>query len=393
MRPRPSRGSHSPSRALFNGRGKDRRRTDHDVRRSEDDIYDFYTHMTKDQVAPLIAIPDRTVINQNLEIRNTPDRGRIIVTRRPIVAGTLLLQEAALLQDIKPLKECKSADPMAEYRRALRKQIFALSDEKLAKLLALCHKPGQDTEESRVECNAFNIHGSENIWAYISFLNHSCVPNAHVEQYSAEVGYNLRACVDLPRPGTEVNINYKPDWNITSRRRSRRPAQKSAERWTQIQDQWGFRCQCSACRDPVGTDRDYARMLFLEGRLADPEYVNDRADEDDRDYFYEKTSAYLHLLKKYNLYPTLYRVAKSAAEWLAHAPQDDDNVKLWKGRFLREALDAGIAVHGFETIGDEDQVFKRGGTNEARDVLAIAKEIPQGMEVQFDESVAPPRAR
>ena len=106
--------------------------------------------------------------------------------------------------------------------------------------------------------NAFEINGHNYLWFYISFINHNCRPNCTLFGFNEL--YNLRACVDIPRKGTEIFINYVVDFDIWEKSKT------TDERKKDIEQKWGFNCRCDMCEKPTDTDRDFRRLTRLRDR-------------------------------------------------------------------------------------------------------------------------------
>jgi hypothetical protein len=428
---------------------KSKRKKDSDVRHDDEDLYEFYLNESKANAG--VNIPDRLNINDYLQIRTTTDRGRIVTTRQPIPAGTLLLQESALLPDIQALgtfanaktnrKEAIPKYQLERYSTALRRQVSALSKTKKRQFLSLCYAD-EDNEEGRVQSNSFKLskRSEQDLWFYISMINHSCVPNAYVSQYNDEVAYSLRAIADMGLD-EEVNINYAPDWELADNRKYRRCPKPQADRLAQIKAQWGFDCACMACKDPATTDADYRKMHALEAAVRLDPYFEDPEDKsgsesedsgksskrigkgkgsvkngkapskapqvsDDvvfdvndnvsRDKYTDRLNKLVKLFRKYHLIESLYTVTKQAANAFAEASedlQDDDMVRMWHLRWQREAMDAGISLHGLETLankGADNGIFRGGKNPESTFVHKMAQEIPTTMHKKFTTSVEPP---
>lgn len=325
-------------------------------------------------------LTESTNVNKYLRINVNGDY-RSVVTREFVPAGFLLLQEPCIFGDLDPNK--------IGYKKRLREQVEELPKDEQRQFLTLCHEDGtrKDTEESRIKCNAFSIANRNCVWYNVSFINHSCMPNAAVEQYNEEEGYNLRTLIDLPA-GTEVLINYKPDWEVNEHRRDKIKPIPQTVRHQAILKQWGFACECEACSNPAATDADFDTLYRLESKLRFS--YNVRIPMHQETYL-QHVLQMLPLLKKYRLAHSLYRITKAAARCyeVIEDVEMNDLMWSWKLRFQREALDAGIVYMGKETIGDVEGVFRKKEPVEASKLATIASKIVWSLDGIFETSVAP----
>lgn len=208
-------------------------------------------------------------LTPNLEIYTTPTSGRGIQTLIPnIPAGTLLLLETPLIRDLPLL-------PSRSHASRLKRAVHSLSKEDQTFFVQLSsHHGGRpaDTEMSRFRANAMQSEDDARqeawtLYRYISFLNHSCCPNASVRVVDVEEGtMELRTLRDIPLAGTEITIDYYPDWSDEPWRLFTAPLQRVAERRRLLRQRWGFVCQCAGCID-TSTDRLRENVNELSSRF------------------------------------------------------------------------------------------------------------------------------
>ena len=338
-------------------------------------------------------------VNKWLKIKSVRGKGRGVYTRRAVPAGFLLLQEPVLVAKIKPRE---TREKKETYQARLRARIHRLSHEDRLKFLTLCFKDGQDTEEARVDSNAFSIaEGSagnreiyHHVWFYISMLNHSCIPNAALQYRSVDnLGYNVRARVTIPA-NTEVTINYKPEWEDGEGLPEGQKPEKLmtvARRKKCIKDHWGFTCGCAAWMDGKATNADNRRLEKLRDTLRTADY--DLASPKDRDKYCAKMAEYIALLKKYNLVSSIQKAAREAIEFMEQAIDEEDIAQGFTVEWQREALAAATATLGLESLADPVPQLGEGFVGTGRDtvehLLDIAQSIPANMQRSFKDPVIP----
>jgi hypothetical protein len=210
-------------------------------------------------------------------IAEIPGKGRGLRTTRDIPAGTLLLASKAFATGSPQKWASKSILFLAFY--VTRNQIVRGADVDLVgNIICTLRKNPQRTSEfyqlyagesSRVELpdgmidpgtierivdlNAFGIENefdlvppekmmkSSGLWILPSFLNHSCVPNAHRCFYGDVM--MVRAIRDL-RAGEEVVISYCGD---------------GPEARQDLMSWWKIDCDCPCCNERMKTPRQAAQ--------------------------------------------------------------------------------------------------------------------------------------
>lgn len=216
-------------------------------------------------------------INEELEVFEHPIKGRGVRARQEIIAGTMILLEEPMIHEFPRLPKHNFVKRLTATLNDLK-----FTDQRLFVRLApnfddFC----KDHEWSRMKANAFEATRPEgsvvwNLYRYMCFINHSCVPNCAVcidEQDRVEV----RALVDI-RVGTEIEFDYVPD--ISHDPDKMFEADKEfryrsvGRRKTIIKERWGFDCNCKACQNAVEINamRRDANSLdqFLRPKLPEP---------------------------------------------------------------------------------------------------------------------------
>ncbi|QDS76555.1 hypothetical protein FKW77_006476 [Venturia effusa] len=216
-------------------------------------------------------------INDDLEVFSHPTKGRGVRARQEIIAGTIILLEKPMISKLARLPKSSF-----ESRLKGRVQVLSLSDRKLFVQLAPNYDDFcQDQEYSRMKANAFDTTQADgnvtwNLYRYMCFINHSCVPNSSVridEQDRVEV----RALIDID-VGTEIEFDYIPDISHDPSKMFEADKEfryRSVSRRRKIiKERWGFDCHCKACEDAGEIDpmRRDANLLdrFLRPGLPEP---------------------------------------------------------------------------------------------------------------------------
>mmetsp|Transcript_52484 Transcript_52484/g.148702 ORF Transcript_52484/g.148702 Transcript_52484/m.148702 type:complete len:636 (-) Transcript_52484:57-1964(-) len=209
-----------------------------------------------------------------LAVRDTPDRGKIIVSLDAIEPGDLVLAEAPALMVVQAgntatLADLQSwVDNLARLGAAERVPILELHYPPQAAdggtLASLVGAQGEGLEAVLrcpegvtfdeiwrlmriIECNAFGFDNEDGthkelLLPRVARLNHSCLPNVLCGPGSQGGGAEVRALVAIA-PGDELNISYIGLETLLS---------PVAERRHPLQGRWQFSCGCQRCRDVDG---------------------------------------------------------------------------------------------------------------------------------------------
>jgi hypothetical protein len=212
-------------------------------------------------------LPTPYILNEYLEVFSTPNAGRGVRTRIPnIFAGTLLLSETPLIREF-PVHSTDDGDQkICSFLSRLKQHVAAMSSDERQQFVWLT--PGQGRKDNEINCMASNAFGDwhiRSVYAKISFMNHSCRPNAAMltdEDEYAEV----RACVDLPQKGTEISIDYFLSLNEGAVR-DRNVLKMVEDKKEVLKKRWKFDCACGACVDPKSTNAERKRLNELETKL------------------------------------------------------------------------------------------------------------------------------
>ncbi|KAF2756684.1 SET domain-containing protein [Pseudovirgaria hyperparasitica] len=193
--------------------------------------------------------PPSRVINDLLEERTHPSKGRAVYTRKPIRAGTRLLSETPLIQYSGSTKQkARTAAIKARYR--------ALPAPRKAQLDRLAGHAGWPGVISKFNLNAYQHDRQRSgaadvadaaydeddtvvcqiLYAEISMINHSCRPNSFPAFNDRIARGTVHAMCDLGA-GVEVTVDYGGG-----------EIRLSEERREHMRE-WGFECACELCEE------------------------------------------------------------------------------------------------------------------------------------------------
>ena len=295
----------------------------------------------------VLDLPEPYIINKYLELRTTPDRGRGVFTRvADIPAGTLLLQETALVYN---------ANPAHHSGKRYRELIDRLSPADQQKFMALTHHGLPNTEESRESRNCFmDEEGAHVIWFWIAMINHDCKPSCQIEisgEAPRMIG-NVRNVVPLPKKGTQITVDYLlwGDWM----------RQTIAGRAELMFNSWGFVCDCSTCSNAARTEADFRELLRLQALIdfdeVEPETQPTKAE---RAKIARHIDRLLELFLDFRMFGEAYCLAYKAMDFYRRIP--DDLARGHAVRWAVEAIQIGTIEIGLESIEDvEDTTAVRG---------------------------------
>jgi hypothetical protein len=305
-------------------------------RQKRETLYKYYN-------VPRLQLPYK--INKQLEIFETPGKGRGIRTTIPnIPAGMLLLIEIPMIKEL-PLY------PIKTHTTRLRTHLSSLCPKDHGLFIQLSsHHGGRhtDSEKSRFKANAMSTTDdlnkeAWNLYHYISFLNHSCHPNASYRIVSFEdAKMEVRTLVDIPLAGTEVTIDYFPDFSDQPRKLLLEPLRTVARRRSLLCERWGFICQCEGCVEP-GTDEARERVNELNSRFLGKDIWLD-----DFVQFQETFRTYIDLLKSLGLLAKVpavcrYVIKKCKQEF---TDRDTDEYREWVAGVYHEISEATRVFFG-----------------------------------------------
>ncbi|CAE8723254.1 unnamed protein product [Polarella glacialis] len=209
---------------------------------------------------------------QLVEVRDTPDRGKVVVALKPLAVGDLVFREVPALAidqastspEVPDLQSW--VDSFAALAAPARAQVLKLhcpdeaaqggtlaallgsGGERLGNLLRF--PAGVSHEEiwrllRIVECNTFGVNSESGgslveLLPGLSRLNHSCLPNA-LRGPGSEAGTVEVRAVRPVATGEELSISYLDEEQLLSPRARRR---------ARLSGRWQFRCGCERCVGP-----------------------------------------------------------------------------------------------------------------------------------------------
>ena len=322
------------------------------IKRKPTDEYRIDRHESPERYYGTFEMDDPHVINKYLEIRTSPGKGRGIYTRvANIPAGTLILQETALLHDPK-------ANTGNENGR-LRKLVMSLSAEDQKKLTALTYHGLRNDEESRITRNQFGLTKKcSTVWFWIAMLNHDCKPNCNVRTEKAKGNsaplINLRTLVPIPVRGTEISIDYV-GWPLDE-------DCTVAERQALLQDNaggWGFACNCPSCEDAEDTDSEFAelRQLVADIKLSGSKSLKHDVPRD-RQVVDDSLDRYVDLLLSFRRIDEACDLLTLAVAFYSKAK--DDVGKSLAVKWALEAMRVGTILVGAEGFEDANESALKG---------------------------------
>ncbi|KDN66070.1 putative SET domain-containing protein 5 [Colletotrichum sublineola] len=197
------------------------------------------------------------------EVRSSPGKGLGIFALQTIHAGTRVIEESPLFTIDPGRLSSGQGFSFAGIAAAVDDAFTALNATERAAFLSCPEHRDQDDEADATwsrealifRTNAYVMPGGiVGIFPRIAKLNHSCRPNAGAASIGGGGGDegSARRVVYAARdihPGEEVTVTYAPLAQTTEERRARLV-------------QWGFTCECAACK---ARDDDEQRIEI--GRL------------------------------------------------------------------------------------------------------------------------------
>ncbi|KAF4948913.1 hypothetical protein FGADI_9197 [Fusarium gaditjirri] len=166
------------------------------------------------------------------EVRDISGKGRGLIAKADIPAGTRILCEKPLLL----------AEPMApaDLEAAVAAKLKALSKSKQREFLSLHNNfPGKFpfggiTRTNALPCGSGSTVGG--IYPTICLINHSCLANSH-NNWNSEAGHETIHAIRTINAGEEITISYDKGGPSSVRR-------------PMLKKSFGFDCTCSLCTLP-----------------------------------------------------------------------------------------------------------------------------------------------
>lgn len=200
--------------------------------------------------------PKEEVDNPLFEVKQIPSKGKGLVARLDIDAGTRILCE-------KPLLTAESMPPEA-LELVLASKLKAMTKTEQRQYFSLHNNfPGKPVLGSILKTNGLPCgtdSSAGGIYSTICLINHSCLPNSHNNWDEAAEHETIHAIRPI-KAGEEITIPYDHGG-------------PSAERRTFLKNAFGFDCKCSTCTLPPAElrDSDDRRVLIqrLDEAIGDP---------------------------------------------------------------------------------------------------------------------------
>ncbi|KAG5793906.1 hypothetical protein H9Q69_007023 [Fusarium xylarioides] len=176
--------------------------------------------------------PPRSIVEPLLEVRDIPGKGRGLIAKVDIPAGTRILCE-------KPLLVASTTIP-GDLEATAAPRLKALPKSQQREFLSLHNNfPGKDPFSGIIRTNALpcgpgSIVGG--VYPTICLINHSCLPNSH-NNWNSEAGHETIHAIRPIKAGEEITIFYGEGGPSNVRR-------------PMLKNSFGFDCACSLCSLP-----------------------------------------------------------------------------------------------------------------------------------------------
>ncbi|KAF5711077.1 SET domain-containing protein [Fusarium mundagurra] len=176
--------------------------------------------------------PPRSIAGPLFEVRDIPGKGRGLIAKVDIPAGTRILRENPLL--------VASTTIPGDLEATAAPRLKALSKSQQRQFLSLHNNfPGKDPFSGIIRTNALpcgpgSIVGG--VYPTICLINHSCLPNSH-NNWNSEAGHETIHALRPIKAGEEITISYVEGGPSNVRR----PI---------LKESFGFDCACSLCSLP-----------------------------------------------------------------------------------------------------------------------------------------------
>ncbi|KAF7188232.1 SET domain-containing protein 5 [Pseudocercospora fuligena] len=182
-------------------------------------------------------------------IKATEAKGYGVFATTPISQGTIILRDRKVLTINKPTKDVTRRDTELAFAK------LNSEDQDAVMQLAEYHKPGIDeTKLQRIlRTNSFGDENSGFLYLTISRINHACIPNASHQDGAIVAETDITA-------GNEICISYDSD---------KYEGLTAEQRGIVIENTYGFKCDCIACRPSSNRMvSDARRQLILHLKSA-----------------------------------------------------------------------------------------------------------------------------
>ncbi|KAG9503786.1 hypothetical protein J7337_003743 [Fusarium musae] len=202
--------------------------------REEQNEFGYYSENEVKESLGLYEQPDppKSTVEPLFEVRDIPGKGRGLIAKVDIPAGTRILCEKPLLQ--------ASTKMPGDLEATAAPRLKALSKSEQRQFLSLHNNfPGKDPFSGIIRTNALpcgpgSIVGG--VYPTICLINHSCLPNSH-QNWNNEAGHETIHAIRQIKAGEEITISYVEGG-------------PSNERRPMLKKSFGFDCACYLCSLP-----------------------------------------------------------------------------------------------------------------------------------------------
>ncbi|KAF5675151.1 SET domain-containing protein [Fusarium denticulatum] len=202
--------------------------------REQENEFGYYSENEVNDSLRLYEQPDppTSIVGPLFEVRDIRGKGRGLIAKVDIPAGTRILCE-------KPLLLASTTMP-GDLEATAAPRLKALSKSQQREFLSLHNNfPGKDPFSGIIRTNALpcgpdSIVGG--VYPTICLINHSCLPNSH-HNWNNEAGHETIHAIRQINAGEEVTISYGEEGPSMLRK----PLLKRS---------FGFDCACSLCSLP-----------------------------------------------------------------------------------------------------------------------------------------------
>ncbi|KAF5649496.1 SET domain protein [Fusarium tjaetaba] len=218
--------------------------------REQENEFGYYSEKEVNDSIILYEQPDppRSIVEPLFKVRDIPGKGRGLIAKVDIPAGTRILCE-------KPLLVASTTTP-GDLEATAAPRLKDLSKSAQRQFLSLHNNfPGPDPLSGIIRTNALpcgpgSIVGG--VYPTICLINHSCLPNSH-QNWNNKAGHETIHAIRQIKAGEEITISYCEGGPSNERR----PMLKKA---------FGFDCACSLCSLPPSQLQasDYRRELIQQ---------------------------------------------------------------------------------------------------------------------------------
>ncbi|KAF5592105.1 SET domain-containing protein [Fusarium pseudocircinatum] len=202
--------------------------------REQENEFGYYTENEVKDSLRLYEQPDPpiSIVEPLFEVRDIRGRGRGLIAKVDIPAGTRILCEKPLLLASTTIPgdlEATAAPRLEDLLKSQQREFLSLHN----------NFPGKDPFSGIIRTNALpcgpgSIVGG--VYPTICLINHSCLPNSH-QNWNSEAGHETIHAIRQIKAGEEITISYYEGG-------------PSMQRRPMLKRSFGFDCACSLCSLP-----------------------------------------------------------------------------------------------------------------------------------------------